>query len=100
MLKIFADALLLVARQTAPHSDRRGRRSGLLSSLRIAMSHHRDRRHLAALDDHLLDDIGLTRAQVLEEPEQPFWLAAPQIRDARAERAWQRSWMTRAGMNR
>ena len=33
----------------------------------------RQRRHLARLDDHLLDDIGLSREQVNSELAKPFW---------------------------
>jgi uncharacterized protein YjiS (DUF1127 family) len=33
----------------------------------------RGRRHLAALDDRMLRDIGLTRADVDREYRKPFW---------------------------
>ncbi|MBT5898065.1 MAG: DUF1127 domain-containing protein [Rhodospirillaceae bacterium] len=33
----------------------------------------RQRRRLAALDDHLLDDLGLSRADVAAECAKPFW---------------------------
>lgn len=33
----------------------------------------RSRRSLALLDDHLLRDIGLTRAQAIAEAERPSW---------------------------
>jgi uncharacterized protein YjiS (DUF1127 family) len=36
------------------------------------------RRHrgtLRALDDHLLDDIGITRTRALQEADKPFWRA-------------------------
>ena len=33
----------------------------------------RQRRHLSALDDHMLKDIGLTRADVDLECDKPFW---------------------------
>ena len=33
----------------------------------------RQREALAALDDRLLDDIGLTRAQARSEFDKPFW---------------------------
>ena len=33
----------------------------------------RQRRHLSALDDVALKDIGLTRADVRQELEKPFW---------------------------
>ena len=35
---------------------------------------HRERRALMALDDRLLRDIGITRAQALEEANKPFWI--------------------------
>lgn len=31
------------------------------------------RRHLMTLDDRLLKDIGITRAQAYQEAEKPFW---------------------------
>ncbi|MGH6919266.1 MAG: DUF1127 domain-containing protein [Geminicoccaceae bacterium] len=31
------------------------------------------RRHLRALNDHMLRDIGLTRADVMAESSKPFW---------------------------
>ncbi len=33
----------------------------------------RQRRALAAMDDHLLKDIGLTRADIFRETTKPFW---------------------------
>ena len=33
----------------------------------------RQRRALAALDDHMLKDIGLSRADARQEAERPFW---------------------------
>ena len=33
----------------------------------------RQRRRLAALDDHLRDDLGLSRADVAAECAKPFW---------------------------
>jgi uncharacterized protein YjiS (DUF1127 family) len=33
----------------------------------------RQRRELLSFDDHLLRDIGLTRAEALGEAEKPFW---------------------------
>ncbi len=33
----------------------------------------RDRRRLAQLDDHLLRDIGLSRAEAYEAASRPFW---------------------------
>jgi len=34
----------------------------------------RERRHLQALDDNMLKDIGVTRADVEFESHKPFWL--------------------------
>lgn len=33
----------------------------------------RQRNHLASLNDHLLKDIGLNRADILRETSKPFW---------------------------
>ncbi|NBZ88666.1 DUF1127 domain-containing protein [Stagnihabitans tardus] len=43
--------------------------SGLVRALTL----HRSRRGLAALDDHMLRDIGLTRAEAEAEAERPLW---------------------------
>jgi uncharacterized protein YjiS (DUF1127 family) len=34
----------------------------------------RERRHLQSLSDHMLRDMGLTRADVLAEADKPFWV--------------------------
>nr|WP_236778300.1 DUF1127 domain-containing protein [Azospirillum brasilense] len=34
---------------------------------------HRQRRSLAALDDHLLRDVGLSRTDARREAEKAFW---------------------------
>ncbi len=34
-----------------------------------------ERRHLSELDDHLLKDIGLSRADLAHVAEKPFWRA-------------------------
>jgi uncharacterized protein YjiS (DUF1127 family) len=40
----------------------------------LALSERRRQRHtLAALDDHLLRDIGLTRGAIRTEVSKPFW---------------------------
>jgi uncharacterized protein YjiS (DUF1127 family) len=38
-----------------------------------AITLHRERRSLRALDDHLLRDVGLTRSQALAEGQRPLW---------------------------
>jgi uncharacterized protein YjiS (DUF1127 family) len=60
--------------------DRRTRHYTGLAVLRraahavLASSERRRQRHaLAALDDHLLRDIGLTRSAVRMEVSKPFW---------------------------
>jgi uncharacterized protein YjiS (DUF1127 family) len=45
----------------------------------IIISHwairRRDRRALAALDEHMLEDIGITALEAHEEASKPFWRA-------------------------
>ncbi len=48
--------------------------------LRRWASLHRERRALAALDDRLLDDVGITRAQADREAGRPAWNAPPHWR--------------------
>ena len=47
----------------------------LLASLRRMIGVARQRRQLLGLDDHLLKDIGVTRAQAVEESRQTPWNA-------------------------
>ena len=37
------------------------------------LQRRRERRHLEMLDDHMLKDIGVTRADVEREVSKPFW---------------------------
>jgi uncharacterized protein YjiS (DUF1127 family) len=48
---------------------------GLIAHLRHLITLRRERRALAAMEDHMLKDIGLTRAEALEEAAQPLWAA-------------------------
>lgn len=48
-------------------------RHGLFRMLAIAISHHKQRQHLLALDAHLLRDIGVTPARAATEARKPFW---------------------------
>ncbi|WP_323041414.1 DUF1127 domain-containing protein [Gemmobacter sp.] len=52
--------------------ERRGGR-GLLARLRDALALTTQRRQLAALDDALLADIGLTRQQAMTEAARSAW---------------------------
>jgi len=47
----------------------------LLLMLALWHHRHRSRRHLAALDDRELDDIGLSRAKCHAECRKRFWQA-------------------------
>lgn len=55
----------------------RTRRLALFSRLLGALSLRRQRDRLADLDPHMLEDIGITRAQALTEAARPMW-DAPQ----------------------
>jgi len=41
--------------------------------VRIWIERSRQRKQLAQLEDHLLEDIGLTRSQIQNEIAKPFW---------------------------
>lgn len=45
----------------------------VLLVLRLWQQRARTRRQLAALDDHQLADIGISRSERIEELEKPFW---------------------------
>ena len=47
----------------------------LLTELERWRARHRQRHALLRLDDHLLADIGLTRAEAEAEARKPFWRA-------------------------
>jgi uncharacterized protein YjiS (DUF1127 family) len=53
----------------------RGSLTRLFDQLLSWLDRARQRRHLAELDDRLLRDIGLSRAEVEHEIERPFWRA-------------------------
>lgn len=48
-------------------------RSAVPARLFALLALRRSRRHLAALDDHLLRDVGLTRAEAWRESRRPAW---------------------------
>jgi uncharacterized protein YjiS (DUF1127 family) len=41
--------------------------------LLVVVARRKGRKALAVLDDHMLDDIGITRAMATAETEKPFW---------------------------
>ena len=43
------------------------------NTVAIWVQRSRQRKHLARLDQHLLDDIGLTQEMVVKEIAKPFW---------------------------
>jgi len=43
------------------------------NALHEAARRHRSRRDLLALDDHMLKDIGISRADAVREGDKPFW---------------------------
>ena len=45
----------------------------LFDTVGIWMQRSQQRKHLALLDKHLLDDIGLTEEMVAKEIAKPFW---------------------------
>ena len=63
--------------QTAPPPDRRSGLFRLITLMADALESLRQRleqrRRLAELNDHLLRDVGLTRADVERELQKPFW---------------------------
>jgi uncharacterized protein YjiS (DUF1127 family) len=48
--------------------------NGLVEQLLHWHDRVRQRRHLQALDEHMLKDVGLTRADAELETSKPFWL--------------------------
>ena len=47
--------------------------AGLAARIMVWSEQARQRRALAALDDRMLKDIGLARADVMLESDKPFW---------------------------
>ena len=47
--------------------------AGIFQTLENWAERARQRRHLARLDDHMLKDIGLSRATMQAEAVKPFW---------------------------
>jgi len=59
--------------QTALLATCRPESRSVVGSIRHMIAVARQRRQLRALDDHLLEDIGISRAQALEESRQAAW---------------------------
>jgi uncharacterized protein YjiS (DUF1127 family) len=47
--------------------------SGLIETTAVWFVRRRQRRALAELDEHLLNDVGLSRDQARRETAKPFW---------------------------
>lgn len=54
-----------------------GRLTGLIAKLEEMMRTYRQRRALLALSDHMLRDIGLSRADAYREGTRAFWELPP-----------------------
>ena len=59
--------------QTALRATCRPESHSVVARIRHMFAVARQRRHLRALDDHLLEDIGISRAQALEESRNAAW---------------------------
>ena len=57
------------------HRSATGAFARAFATLMRWQARHRERAHLAQLDDHLLRDMGLTRAEVARQVAKPFWQA-------------------------
>ena len=69
-----ARAERLSDRTSAPaERGSRGSRAGLLRRIVTWLERIRQRQALRALDDWVLKDIGLSRADVMREGDKPFW---------------------------
>jgi uncharacterized protein YjiS (DUF1127 family) len=72
------DAVMSV--KTRPFALRRLPWPRLIPDLAGFLALRRSRRHLARLDDHILRDIGLSRAEAEAEAIRPLWDAPPHWR--------------------
>jgi uncharacterized protein YjiS (DUF1127 family) len=70
-----ARAERLSDRMSAPaeRGSARGSPAGLLRRIMTWLERIRQRQALRALDDWVLKDIGLSRADVMREGDKPFW---------------------------
>ena len=61
--------------KTDVHSSHAVENVAWYKQLNMMASRAKQRRQLLSLSDERLDDIGVTRAQVIEEANKPFWKA-------------------------
>lgn len=59
--------------QHRPKRVARWEKGGVLGLLAAWIERRRQRRALAALDDHLLRDLGISREEAERESAKPFW---------------------------
>jgi uncharacterized protein YjiS (DUF1127 family) len=55
------------------------RAMGVLALWRRRIRTRAELRKLGALDDHVLQDIGMTRSQLISEASKPFWREAGEV---------------------
>ena len=69
------DTKMFASLRNSTHASHRGfaALSGLFARIPQIVSMRRQQRALSLLDDHLLSDVGLTRAQALKEAARPIW---------------------------
>lgn len=73
------DTILGTGRSAADPAGRKrsgfgpGPAAGILDWIMVWVARSRERRALLGLDDWILKDIGLTRADVMFESDKPFW---------------------------
>ena len=73
----YGDVDEIVARRGAVDGPTRGRR-WIRRAVDMVLTWHgraRERRQLLELSDHMLRDIGISRADAIGEAERPFWRA-------------------------
>jgi uncharacterized protein YjiS (DUF1127 family) len=63
----------LQASALSRHVQHPARKRSLFARLLETLALHRQRQHLAQLDDAMLDDIGLTREAAQREAQRPIW---------------------------
>jgi uncharacterized protein YjiS (DUF1127 family) len=64
-------AAVIARSSTVPEKHQRQK---IVAMLRIWMARYSQRRSLAGLSQHMLNDIGLTSEQQMEESSKPFWV--------------------------